>query len=209
MGVDKKSVYFLLILPPPLNRASASVKNDGLSFTGVVMGVTEGVSSESVDNSAATFLLPPRLLGWALPLSEAVLPLAVLLPVLVPVVALPSALLLAVFLLSFVLSVALRFSLLLVVSSVLVLLPADLFLAPPLLVSAGAFLFDTALSFSAELLRVLAPLVVSVFVLPFLLAPPLVLAAVVVAVLSLLNGGCGSSRVFAGNYKNIKISNLS
>ena len=59
-------MYFLLILPPPLNRASVSVKKDGLSLMGVVMGVVmgviEGVSSESGGESTA-FRLPPRLLG--------------------------------------------------------------------------------------------------------------------------------------------------
>lgn len=164
---------------------------------GVVMGVTEGVSSESVEGSAAFFLLP-RLLGWVLLFfAGGVLPLGALVPVFTE----PSEVLLELFFLFFVFSVALLLVLLLAVSSVLAA-PEDLFLVPLLRFSVGSFLFDAALSFSAELLRVLVPPVGSLFVLPFLLAPPLVVVAAAGTVLSLLSGGCGSSKVFVGgNYK--------
>ena len=117
---------------------------------------------------------------------------------------------------SFVFSVALRLVLLLAMPSALALAADDLFLAPPLLFSAGLSLFDASLSRSALVLLVLVLLVASLFALPFPLAPPLVVgaaaaAAVVVVAAALLlsfRGGCDSSRVFVrGNYN--KIHNFS
>lgn len=155
---------------------------------GVLMGVAEGVSSsESVERSAA-FLLLPRLPAGALPFFAAILPFPV-----------PSAEFFLELVFSFFpFSVVPLFVLLLVVSSVLAF-PAALFLAPPLLLTAGSFLFDAALSFSVELLRDLVLPAVSLFALPFLLAPPLVVA---VLVSSLPSGGWGSSRVSAGGSYN-------
>ena len=172
---------------------------------GVVIGVTEGVSSESVEGSAA-FRFPPRLLGaWALPFLAAALPFAAALVEAFAVL----PVFLEFFFLSFAFSVPLLLVLLLVASSVL-LLAADLFLAPPLLFSAASFLFDAVLFFSDGMFLVLVLAVVSLFPLPFLLAPPLpvlavaevaVVVVVVVALSSLHSGGCGSSRVLAdGSY---------
>ena len=174
---------------------------------GVVIGVTEGVSSESVVGSAA-FRFPPRLLGaWALPFLAAALPFAAALVEAFAVL----PVFLEIFFLSFAFSVPLLLVLLLVASSVL-LLAADLFLAPPLLFSAASFLFDAVLFFSDGMFLVLVLAAVSLFPLPFLLAPPLpvlavavvaavVVVVVVVALSSLHSGGCGSSRVLAdGSY---------
>ena len=115
---------------------------------------------------------------------------------------------------SFDFSVALRLVLLLAMPSALALAADDLFLAPPLLFSAGLSLFDASLSCPALVLLVLVLLVASLFALPFPLAPPLVVgaaaAAVVIVAAALLSfrGGCGSSRVFVrGNYN--KIHNFS
>ena len=115
----------------------------------------------------------------------------------------------------FVLSVALRLVLLLAAPSDLAL-AGDLFLAPPLLFPAGCSLFDTSLSCPTVVFRGLVLLAVSLFALPFLLAPPLVVGAAAVALVlvgavaaalsssssSSLSRGRDSSRVFLrGNYK--------